>query len=67
MINYKILFFIIGVLYDGTSRLSYTNGKTIYQYLLAGMSEYNIMPEWSVYEITEKLHYDNSAIIGCAI
>ncbi|MEM2294050.1 MAG: zinc-binding dehydrogenase [Nitrososphaerota archaeon] len=58
---------IKGVLLDGTSRLTLSDGRPVYAFLGGGFAEYVIVPEFGVKTLPQKLRKESSAILGCAI
>jgi S-(hydroxymethyl)glutathione dehydrogenase/alcohol dehydrogenase len=56
-----------GTLYDGTTRLRRTDGRTLAMYSQAGMAEYSVIPATDVFPIPSNLPVPESAIFGCAV
>jgi len=55
-----------GHLYDGTSRLSRTDGSIIAQYSMGGLAEMCVMPERGVHALPDDVELDVAAILGCS-
>jgi S-(hydroxymethyl)glutathione dehydrogenase/alcohol dehydrogenase len=56
-----------GTLYDGTTRLRRTDGRTLAMYSQAGMAEYSVIPATDVFPIPANLPVPESAVFGCAV
>jgi succinate semialdehyde reductase (NADPH) len=56
-----------GTLYDGTSRLRRTDGTPLAMYSMAGLAEYSVVPATDVFELSDGLPLEESAVLGCAI
>src|SRR6476469_2718235 len=53
-----------GTLYDGTTRLRRTDGRTLAMYSQAGMAEYSVIPATDVFPIPSNLPVPESQIFG---
>lgn len=56
-----------GVLYDGTSRLSYTDGTTISMYSMSAMAEYAVAPVGALTKLPAGVDPVDAAVLGCAV
>lgn len=56
-----------GVLYDGRSRLTGTDGSPLHMYSMAGLAESCVVPATDVFPVPEGLPLAESCILGCAL
>jgi Zn-dependent alcohol dehydrogenase len=55
-----------GTLYDGTSRLSRSDGTPLAMYSMAGLAEYSVVPIAALAGLPAGLAPEQAAILGCA-
>jgi S-(hydroxymethyl)glutathione dehydrogenase/alcohol dehydrogenase len=55
-----------GTLYDGTSRLTRSDGSVLAMYSMAGLAEYAVVPATAVYRRDPAMPASAAAILGCA-
>lgn len=55
-----------GLLYDGTTRLSRTNGDPLWMYSMGGLAERTVTPATSVYRVPEGVELSDVASVGCS-
>lgn len=57
----------VGVLADGTSRISY-KGQQVYQFLgVSSFSQYTVVPDTSLAKIRDDAPLDKVCLLGCGV
>ena len=56
-----------GQLYDGTTRLTRSDGSPVWMYSMGALAEYAVTPASSVFRLPDGLSLQESAIIGCSV
>src|SRR3954454_4680961 len=56
-----------GTLYDGTTRLTRQDGRSLSMYSQAGLAEYSVVPATDVFPLPAGLPAPESAVLGCAV
>jgi succinate semialdehyde reductase (NADPH) len=56
-----------GHLYDDTSRLVRDNGQELAMFSAAGLAEYVVIPETSVFRVPDNVALESASIVGCSV
>lgn len=56
-----------GVLFDGSSRMSFKGDPVYYYSLVSSHAEYNIVPEQAAVPVRKDFPLDRAALLGCAV
>jgi S-(hydroxymethyl)glutathione dehydrogenase/alcohol dehydrogenase len=55
-----------GTLYDGTTRLSRSDGTPVSMYSMGGLAEYCVVPQTDVFQVPDDVDLADVSIVGCS-